>query len=289
MSIPVIFDCDNTLGLPLKEIDDGLTLAYLLGCPEIELLAVTATSGNGTVAQALQQTSSLLQMLGRPDIPVWPGQNPGAAGSNQAAQHLVELTHARPGEIHLLATGAQTNLAAAQCLDPGFFARLAGLAVMGGLLGPLRIGWRTLAELNLSTDPAAAQVVLQLGQRPDCPLSIFHGHICLQAPFGWQELRQVHFRDSWLTGVVRRWLLAFGLYCGVGHFYLWDLLPAVYLTHPGLFSAIKVQLVSDPAALARGLLRPVPGDHLTMPDRILHPLAFREIIISGWKSSGIIE
>jgi hypothetical protein len=33
----VIFDCDNTMGLPTKEIDDGLTLYYLLGRLEIDL------------------------------------------------------------------------------------------------------------------------------------------------------------------------------------------------------------------------------------------------------------
>ena len=36
--IPVILDCDNTMGVPGCDVDDGLTLRYLLGCPEVELL-----------------------------------------------------------------------------------------------------------------------------------------------------------------------------------------------------------------------------------------------------------
>jgi inosine-uridine nucleoside N-ribohydrolase len=33
----VIFDCDNTMGLPNKDVDDGLTLMYLIGNKNIEL------------------------------------------------------------------------------------------------------------------------------------------------------------------------------------------------------------------------------------------------------------
>ena len=65
----VIYDCDNTMGLPLKEVDDGLTLLYLLGRPDIELLGVTTTFGNGTAGQAYAQTQKLLQQAGRAEIP----------------------------------------------------------------------------------------------------------------------------------------------------------------------------------------------------------------------------
>ncbi|TFG49619.1 MAG: nucleoside hydrolase, partial [Anaerolineales bacterium] len=52
----VIFDCDNTMGLKTKEVDDGLTLYYLLGRPDIDLLGITTTFGNGTIDQVYQQT-----------------------------------------------------------------------------------------------------------------------------------------------------------------------------------------------------------------------------------------
>lgn len=48
----VIFDCDNTMGLPGRDVDDGLSLFYLLGSPEIELLGVCSTFGNDCDAQA---------------------------------------------------------------------------------------------------------------------------------------------------------------------------------------------------------------------------------------------
>ena len=37
----IIYDCDNTFGLKNHDVDDGLTLFYLLGMPEIDLLGAT--------------------------------------------------------------------------------------------------------------------------------------------------------------------------------------------------------------------------------------------------------
>ena len=47
MTERVIFDCDNTMGQPYREVDDGLTLLYLLGRSDVELLGITTTFGNG--------------------------------------------------------------------------------------------------------------------------------------------------------------------------------------------------------------------------------------------------
>ena len=51
MTQKIIFDCDNTLGLPLKEVDDGLVLLYLLGIPELKILGITISFGNGNIKQ----------------------------------------------------------------------------------------------------------------------------------------------------------------------------------------------------------------------------------------------
>lgn len=45
----IIFDCDNTFGVPECPIDDGLALLYLLGKPQAELLGITTAYGNGSV------------------------------------------------------------------------------------------------------------------------------------------------------------------------------------------------------------------------------------------------
>jgi purine nucleosidase len=247
MAQRIIYDCDNTMGLPLKEIDDGLTLLYLLGRPDIELLGVTTTFGNGTIDEVHAQTERLLRDFGPGDIPVFKGEGErsqalrlprlrsgqvrSGRAPTDAARFLAETVASRPGEVTLLATGPLGNLHAAAELDPAFFDNIKRVVCMGGYLHPLRIGWRNVPELNLSADPEGALAVLNA----PCPVTLMNAHVCLQAALGWRELKCLDHWGRDMRRTVRAWLLTFGAYCGVRVFYLWDLLPAVYLSYPDLF------------------------------------------------------
>lgn len=55
----VIFDCDNTLGISNCDVDDGLTLLFLLGRKEFELLGVTLTYGNSSLEKVVGATATL--------------------------------------------------------------------------------------------------------------------------------------------------------------------------------------------------------------------------------------
>jgi purine nucleosidase len=284
----VIFDCDNTMGLPLKEIDDGLTLLYLLGQPDVELLGVTTTFGNGTIGEVYPQTRRLLQGIGRDDIAVFRGEGKRVQHGEKrrsfsgAARFLAETADAYPGEITLLATGPLGNLYAASELDPTFFDNLKQIVCMGGYLHPLRIGWRDLPELNLSADPEAAFAVLNA----NCPVTLMNAHICLQASFGWSDLRRIRFGGRDLRRTVRYWLLTFGVYCGISVFYLWDLLPAIYISYPDLFDADPVWVRSTVKDLETGTLvlaQEGEGAYINMPTQILGVRRFKEILFEAWK------
>lgn len=57
----VIFDCDSTVGLPGKPMDDVLALLYLLGNPgRCEVLGITCTFANGTAAEVYRSTATFL-------------------------------------------------------------------------------------------------------------------------------------------------------------------------------------------------------------------------------------
>ena len=278
----VLYDCDNTLGLPKREIDDGLTLLYLLGRPDIELIGVTTTFGNGPLDEVYPQTVRLLLDLGCGDIPVFRGAGARGQAPTEAAHFLAETVAAAPGEITLLATGPLGNLHAAATLDPGFFRNLKQIACMGGYLHPLRIGWRNLPELNLSADPEAAHSVLNA----PCPVTLMNAHVCLQAPFGLRALRRARFWPRELRRVVRRWLLTFGLYCGVPEFYLWDLLPAIYLSYPELFDENPVAITSTVTDLETGALvlgSDGNGASVNLPGHILDRARFMAILFEAWQ------
>ncbi len=282
----IIFDCDNTMGLPLKEVDDGLTLLYLLGQPDLEILGVTTIFGNGAIdeiypqtcqlAKTLQLTIPVLKGAGRPD------QDPNTA----AASFLVEQVNQNPGEITLLATGAMSNLAAAAKLDPDFFSRVKSVAVMGGYTAPLKIGYRNLAELNFSADPQAALCVLSA----PCPVTVMSGQVCLQAAITFRKINQTDWWPPNMKRILRRWLLAFGIFCGVNTFFLWDLLPAVYLTHPNIFANQTINLISTIKDLETGQLKSttnalddLPGHNINLPTGIKDLEQFYTVLENGWR------
>ena len=282
----VLYDCDNTMGLPWRDIDDGLTLLYLLGRPDVDLIGVTTTFGNGPIDAVYPQTARMLRDLGREDMPVFRGAGARGQAPTEAARFLAETVAAAPGEMTLLATGPLGNLHAAAQLDPAFFRNLKQIACMGGYLRPLRIGWRNLPELNLSADPEAAHSVLNA----PCPVTLMNAHVCLQAPFGGRELRRARFWSRALRRVVRTWRWLFGLYCGTTEFYLWDLLPAVYLSHPELFDENPAAISSTVADLETGVLvlsADGDGARVNLPTRILDRERFMAILFEAWQRAPV--
>ncbi|MBN1486162.1 MAG: nucleoside hydrolase [Anaerolineae bacterium] len=282
MAHKVLFDGDNTLGIPFKEIDDGLALLYLLGHPDIELLGITTIFGNGPVDTVYPATKRLLHSVNRIEIPLLKGAERRGHQSMMAARFLAETVAHYPGEVSLVTTGPLTNIWAASELDVDFFSNLKQIVSMGGVRGPLRIGWRNLPELNFSADPVASWHVL----RACCPVTVMNAHVCLDASFGWDDLPRLSFWDRHLRRIIRNWLLAFGLYCGVPRFYLWDLLPVVYITHPSVFfDTRKVRLTSTLTDLESGLLTftsPGPRYVINMPSQILDIEAFKHTLFETW-------
>ena len=282
----VILDCDNTMGLPFKEIDDGLTLLYLLGCPDTELLGVTGTFGNGSASQSVRQTRKLLTALGRMDIPVFEGADRRFASPTDAARFLAQTAAAHPGEISLLATGPLGNLRGAFELDAQFFENLNQIACMGGYLKPLHIGKREISELNLSADPEASHLVLNA----PCPVALMNAQVCLQASFRKPDLAKLKFWPQKYRRMIRQWLFGFGTACGVDEFYLWDLLPAVYLTKPELFSNEIVEIGSSIMELESGSLLTVENavePNVTLPSKILDIDAFKAALFQSWERVSI--
>ena len=87
----IIFDCDSTVGLPGKPMDDALALLYLLGRPaEAEVLGITCTFGNGSAKEVVTSTTALLQEIGRTDIPLLPGANRDEDPCSPAARFIAD-------------------------------------------------------------------------------------------------------------------------------------------------------------------------------------------------------
>lgn len=185
----IILDCD-------PGHDDAL--AILLAAQHAELLGVTTVSGNAPLAATTRNALLTLQ-LGGLDVPVHAGagaplgreaayapdihgesglggpalpEPTREAASRDAVRFIVDTVRAE-GDVWLVAVGPLTNVALALREAPDLAARLAGISVMGGAVGP---GNRTpAAEFNIWADPEAADIVFRSGARlVMCGLNLTH-------------------------------------------------------------------------------------------------------------------
>ena len=291
----VLFDCDNTMGLAEKDVDDGITLLYLLGRSDINLLGITSTFGNGNVSEVNQVIKRMREELNITDIPFAKGANDAGDLNTEAAEFLVEQAKEHPGEITLLATGALTNLKAACQIDPKFFSYLKEIKVMGGLTAALTFGDKEIGELNFSCDPEATKLVLEA----PVPIMVATGNLCLDAFFNQQDWEWLSKQDQdsykYIAEYIEDWYHYGQELIGESGFHLWDLVPAMNITHPNLYAKQYYQIRSTIEDLQTGQLKleavetkakqlNKPGI-INIPKEIKDIDKFKRIIFSAWSDA----
>lgn len=170
-------------------IDDSLAILLAVASPELQIEGLTVVSGNCTLENGLINALSLLELAGRPDIPVFGGavrpliqplliasETHGERGigyaslpapvlkpsSQHAVEFIIEKVSAHPGEVSLVCIGPLTNLALALRLSPQITEMIPEVIVMGGAIR--HAGNTTaLAEFNTYCDPHAAHIVFHSG------------------------------------------------------------------------------------------------------------------------------
>lgn len=282
MKHKVIIDCDNTFGIPGKPIDDGQTIMYLLGRDDIEILGITTTFGNSTIDDVYPATIWLLEQLGREDLPVLKGASNYSCRETEASRFLVRKAAEFPGEINLVAIGTLANLRAAQTGASVFFGQLKQIVTMGGYLHRLPYkGWNRVGEVNFSGDGEAAWRVF----RAQCPVVVMNAHLCFAVPFGQRELEPIAEHDPRQYFIMKELLLASSEQLEDARDYLWDLLPAVYISYPELFNRRIVRIDSTPEEIERGYLRfGEQGAEVAMPDYILNIEQCYRIMYDAWEN-----
>lgn len=135
------------------EVDDAITLAYLLANPRCDLVGVTTSCGESIKRAEL--ASALCRAAGRDDVPIHAGCErplfldqmekyaPQASildkwdhatgfAPNTAVPFMQRTIRERPGEITILAIAPLTNLAALFAMDPEIPGLLKGLVMLCG-------------------------------------------------------------------------------------------------------------------------------------------------------------
>ena len=282
----VVVVCDNTMGIPGGEIDDGLAILYLLGRPDdVEIEAICTTHGNDTTANTFRATCELIGDLGLSgQVPVLRGADAGlggdseggpegdleGAGLSDAAQFLVDA----PCGLSLLSLGATTDLAAAERFAPGTLARYDEVCAMGGVTRTLIVGGKIMDELNLSVDAGATYTVLSAartvarpnagapsvsGPRTSANILIADAHDCLPATFGMREFFDRLGRPGMpgaemLDRLCRPWMEHAARAWNVEGFVGWDVLAAVAVAQPELVTLRSYDVLLNERMLRVGLL-----------------------------------
>src|SRR5437667_1568503 len=175
-------------------IDDALALILALRSPELEVIAITAVSGNVTAEQATMNGLRVVDLLNRGDVPVarglgnplvrdpvratWIHGKDGLGNSNHPLSRIHpaeknaldtisnELTLSKRRDLIIICTGPLTNIAALLTGFPESAKMIKELVVMGGAYGVTEYGIGNVtpvAEFNIYADPEAAKIVFESG------------------------------------------------------------------------------------------------------------------------------
>jgi purine nucleosidase len=198
-------------------IDDAMAILYALGRPRIRLEALTTTFGNTDVDTATANTLRILELAGRPDIPVARGAgrsllHPFIKGAEHvhgrnglgevalpaptakpvaehAADLIIRMARENPGELTLCAVAPLANVAIALAKAPDIAALLKEIVVMGstlfhpgvhGIVSPM-------ADANFWNDPEAAAIVLRSGAK----ITLVGMDVTMKAPLSAAMRREI--------------------------------------------------------------------------------------------------
>jgi len=262
----IVFDTD--FAFPPQ--DDAMTLLFMLNCPEVEILGITTVAGNRSVNVANADVLKVLEVVGRAEIPVYPGAAaplvhegtawdrerhggwyandpapapPGgfaaskALEARSAVEFLVDVVRRHPGQVTVLALGPLTNLALAMRLDRDFARSVRQIVIMGGALASLPDGGGNHtpnAEFNFYVDPEAARIVLRSG----APIVLSPLNISRQARFTRPWYERIAAVDTPTTRLIRDRLGPRVAQWGDRGPLMYDQVAAAYLVDPTLMKTI---------------------------------------------------
>lgn len=182
--------------------DQAAAILMILGRPDaFEVLGLVATAGNINLDHTIANCLKLMELAGRPDIPVFAGcPHPiirplvmaehvhGPTGldgpdlpapttkaqSKHGVDFIIDTIRAHPGEITICSLSPLTNLAMALRKAPDIADKIVEIVAMLGAY--FEVGNITpSAEFNCYVDPEAADIVLKAGIKTTLlPLDVTH-------------------------------------------------------------------------------------------------------------------
>jgi inosine-uridine nucleoside N-ribohydrolase len=271
--IPVLIDTD-------VDIDDWMAILYLSMHPNVDLRGITTTGvGACHLTPGTRNALNLLQLTGKPNVPVAKGTNAPLSYSNvfptsirgpidavynvplptnpngpvteSAVDFLRATLMASPDPMTILAIGGGTNLGTLLHSCPEVAPKIERIVMMGGAVSvPGNVivvdpdYTNKVAEWNFFLDPLGGQYMFDSG----VPVTLIpldaSDKVPLNLPF-YDRIQQRHTTPQ--AAFIYQTLTADIPFVQSGDFFFWDPLAAAVLTDPALASGktMKLRVVQE--------------------------------------------
>jgi purine nucleosidase len=261
-------------------IDDAIAIIYALLNPQIELVGVVTGYGNVDEKQATDNASYLLQLAGRPDIPVIRGargpftgelvtyypeiHGPEGLGPIRPPENLVtnvqdyrtvfDLISTYKEELTIVDVGRSTSLATAFIIvGPEEVNQVDSIHLMGGnFLYPGNV--TSVAEANFHGDPIATDLVLEKGRNITIvPLNVTNTAIISSETVNMISSYPYNPFSALIKPIIEFYIEAYKkLIPGLNGAPMHDVLTLFALLNPQAFQSISRRVRVDASELSRG-------------------------------------
>lgn len=223
--IPVILDGD-------PGHDDAIAWVLARSRPELDILGVTTSCGNTTLAKTTYNAGRVMALIGL-DVPLASGRKkplladpmtaPSVHGESgldgpvlpepmkdpvpmEAAELMARLVGESEEPVVLIPTGPLTNIAAFLLLYPELKGKIARICLMGG--GLAHGNWTPAAEFNILVDPEAADLVFRSG----LPITMAGLDVTEKALVYPEDVQRMAEVDNEVARIVAEWMEFFYLF-----------------------------------------------------------------------------
>ncbi len=262
----IIVDFDNTFTEEGHDIDDLIAFLYLYTRDDVIIPFVTTTFGNSTEEVVYNCTKNVFNRLDI-DIPVFRGLN------GEAPQEMLSyiLTN---DDVYLLSLGSTNNFKKLLELKD-ISNKINSITLMGGVTEPLYFSGKQMNELNFSIDYESTYYVLNGFDTPNT----ITGNNCLASVFTGNTMPKIKSESHvFLEKTITRWLDFFKLEYNYDGVVLWDVIAAMYITSPHLFTDHIDNYDINTDDLVTGYLKKSEsGVALNLP-KLINPVDYTDII-----------
>ena len=163
--VAVWIDTDPAIGLPERDVDDGLALVQAFHSPELDIRGISVVFGNAELVRGLPIAQRLAKDFGPPRLRVFRGAAKASDLGNETDASRALASALRAAPLTILALGPATNVATVLTTHPELASRVTRVVAVAGRRPGQRFTTGTSnpaghRDFNFELDPRAFQVLL---------------------------------------------------------------------------------------------------------------------------------